>query len=99
MKNIIKIISVLGLLNLLSGCVDYDESTYIVDDAGVRHHTVHYTKDKRGREHFPLQIPSTGQKEFVFDPTAYSWAMISVKMLANLAEQLQEHSMFIINMA
>lgn len=74
MKTAIKILSIMGLLNLLSGCVDYDESTYIVDDAGIRHHTVHYTKDRRGREHFPVKIPATGQKEFVFDPTAYSWA-------------------------
>jgi hypothetical protein len=65
----------LGLFSLvLSACVDYDESTYIVDDMGRTHHTKHYTKDRRGRSYFPLQIPATGQKEFVFDPKAFCWA-------------------------
>lgn len=58
----------------LSGCVEMDESTLITDDNGVAHRTIHYLKDKRGREHFPLQAPATGKKQFIFDPAAYSWA-------------------------
>lgn len=59
---------------LLSSCVEYDASTYIVDDAGATHHTTHYLRDKRGREHFPLQTTATGRKQFIFDPQAYAWA-------------------------
>ena len=58
----------------LTGCVEMDESTLITDDNGVSHRTIHYLKDKRGREHFPLQAPATGKKQFVFDPKAYAWA-------------------------
>lgn len=58
----------------LSACIEYDESTYIVDDAGLTHHTTHYLKDKRGRERFPLTIPAPGRKQFIFDPQAYAWA-------------------------
>lgn len=59
---------------VLTACVDYDESTYIVDDVGVRHHTKHYTKDTRGRNYFPTQLPATGRKQFIFDPKAAAWA-------------------------
>lgn len=58
----------------LSSCVEYDESTLITDDAGYVHRTVHYTKDKRGRDYFPLQIPALGERQFVFDPKASAWA-------------------------
>lgn len=59
---------------LLSGCVEFDPSTYITDDYGVEHHTVHYTKDTRGRNYFPQNIKPTGHRLFVFDPKAYAWA-------------------------
>ncbi|MGQ3888814.1 L,D-transpeptidase [Legionella sp. CNM-1927-20] len=59
----------------LSSCVEYyDESTLVTDDNGYVHRTTHYLRDKRGREHFPLQIPATGRKRFIFDPKAYAWA-------------------------
>lgn len=56
------------------GCIQNDESTYITDDQGHVHHTTHYLLDKRGRSYFPEQIRATGQKLFVFDPKAWSWA-------------------------
>lgn len=67
---------ILGLLIALgaTGCIQNDESTYIVDDAGRTHHTTHYLLDKRGRSYFPTQIPATGHRTFVFDPKAYAWA-------------------------
>jgi hypothetical protein len=74
MKMKLKILSLLLGLAGLNACVDYDESTYIVDDYGHTHHTQHYTKDRRGRNYFPTDIPATGQKEFVFDPKAFAWA-------------------------
>lgn len=58
----------------LTACVDYDESTLITDDAGYVHRTVHYTKDKRGRDYFPMQIKPRGERIFVFDPRASAWA-------------------------
>lgn len=58
----------------LTSCVEYDPSTLITDDAGYVHRTVHYTKDKRGRDYFPQQIKAPGEKEFVFDPKASAWA-------------------------
>ena len=58
----------------LSGCLQDDPSTYIVDDQGYTHHTTHYLLDKRGRSYYPLKIPGTGQKQFVFDPKAFAWA-------------------------
>ena len=64
----------LAMLIGLVGCVEFDESTYIIDDYGRSHHTVHYTRDTRGREHFPLLIPPPGHRLFVFDPKAYAWA-------------------------
>src|SRR3990167_927957 len=66
---------VIGMLILLgaSGCIAYDESTYITDDDGHTHHTTHYLLDTRGRTYFPKQIPATGVRTFVFDPKAYAW--------------------------
>ncbi|MDP1602926.1 MAG: L,D-transpeptidase [Legionella sp.] len=58
----------------LSGCVEFDESTLITDDAGYVHRTTHYLKDKRGRDYFPKEAPATGRKQFIFDPKAYAWA-------------------------
>jgi lipoprotein-anchoring transpeptidase ErfK/SrfK len=58
----------------LTSCVEYDESTLITDDAGYVHRTVHYTKDKRGRDYFPKKISATGERRFVFDPKASAWA-------------------------
>ena len=58
----------------LSACVDNDPSTLITDDAGYVHRTIHYTRDKRGRNYFPEQIKATGEKRFVFDPKASAWA-------------------------
>ena len=74
MKMMFKFLSLAVCLVTLSSCVDYDESTYIVDDQGATHHTQHYTRDRRGRDYFPIEIPATGQKEFVFDPKAFCWA-------------------------
>ena len=48
MKIKMRWLSVALLAGLLSACVEYDESTYITDDAGRVHHTIHYTRDKRG---------------------------------------------------
>lgn len=58
---------------LLSGCVQDDPSTYITDDNGVVHHTVHYSLDMRGRFYFPKKI-KTNERLFVFDPKASAWA-------------------------
>lgn len=62
----------------LSGCIAYDESTYITDDEGHVHHTTHYLLDKRGRNYFPKEIPATGVKTFVFDPKESAWAAYDV---------------------
>lgn len=60
---------------LLTGCFPYyDESCYIEDDQGQIHRRVHYSLDKRGRNHFPQQIPATGKKRFFFDPKVFAWA-------------------------
>ena len=65
---------VLSLSLGLTACIENDESTYITDDNGYVHHTPHYLRDRRGQRYFPLQIPATGQKHFVFDPKAFAWA-------------------------
>lgn len=65
---------ILGAVLLLSGCLQYDESTLITDDAGYVHRTTHYLLDKRGRDYYPLQIAATGKRQFIFDPKAYAWA-------------------------
>ena len=57
----------------LTACIENDASTYITDDNGNVHHTTHYLRDTRGKRYFPVQIPATGQKEFIFDPTAFAW--------------------------
>ena len=64
----------LSLFLLLSGCVEMDESTLVTDDQGYVHRTIHFLRDKRGREHYPVKIKGTGRRQFVFDPKAYSWA-------------------------
>ncbi|HHL3493063.1 TPA: L,D-transpeptidase [Legionella pneumophila] len=58
----------------LTSCVEFDESTLITDDAGYVHRTVHYLRDKRGRNYFPMQIKAPGERLFVFDPKASAWA-------------------------
>lgn len=58
----------------LSSCIDYDESTLITDDVGVVHRTMHYLRDKRGKDYFPLQIQATGERQFIFDPKVSAWA-------------------------
>lgn len=65
---------VLTLCLGLTACIENDESTYITDDVGVRHHTPHYLRDKRGQRYFPEKIPAIGKKQFVFDPKAGAWA-------------------------
>lgn len=62
------------IFTLLAGCVEFDESTYITDDNGRTYHTVHYTRDTRGRHYFPLEVKPTGYRFFIFDPKAYAWA-------------------------
>lgn len=58
----------------LVGCVEFDESTLVTDDNGYTHRTTHFLRDKRGRDYFPMTIPSIGRKQFIFDPKAYAWA-------------------------
>lgn len=58
----------------LTACVTRDESTMIIDDHGRAHYTMHYLNDTRGRRHFPRQLPPTGNRLFVFDPTVPAWA-------------------------
>ncbi len=59
----------------LTACIENDESTYITDDNGYVHHTTHYLRDKRGQKYFPMDMPATGQKEFIFDPKVFAWAV------------------------
>jgi hypothetical protein len=72
--NIIKVVltTLAGLT--LAGCIDYDESTYITDDNGYVHHTMHYLRDSRGRDYFPMTYNTKGERTFIFDPNAYAWA-------------------------
>jgi hypothetical protein len=56
----------------LVGCVD--DSVWITDDSGRAHRTLHYLKDKRGRDYFPVKAPAKGYRRFIFDPKAYAWA-------------------------
>jgi hypothetical protein len=58
----------------LTACIENDPSTYITDDTGHVHHTKHYLRDTRGQHYFPLQIPTSGKKQFVFDPKVAAWA-------------------------
>ncbi|MCC5791504.1 MAG: L,D-transpeptidase [Legionellaceae bacterium] len=58
----------------LTACTPVDESTIVLDDQGFAHRTQHYLSDRRGRNHFPLQIAATGRKRFIFDPQDFSWA-------------------------
>ena len=58
----------------LSGCIEDDPSTYITDDAGHVHHTMHYLLDKRGRSYFPMHIPASRERQFIFDPKVSAWA-------------------------
>ena len=62
------------IIVILNSCMEIDESTLITDDAGYVHRTPYYLTDKRGREYYPIKIPGTGYKQFVFDPRAYAWA-------------------------
>jgi hypothetical protein len=59
---------------VLSSCAELDESTLVTDDAGMVHRTIHYLKDKRGRTYFPLHIPASGERQFIFDPKVSAWA-------------------------
>lgn len=77
-NEVLKNMKKLGWLGLLlaiglTGCIDYDESTYITDDNGQVHHTKHYLRDTRGRNYFPEQLKPTGGKVFIFDPKAAAW--------------------------
>jgi hypothetical protein len=66
---------ILICLNLiLVACAKEEPSTLIMDDYGEVHHTLYYLKDKSGQRQFPLQIPPTGNKLFVFDPKVTAWA-------------------------
>jgi len=69
-----KLLFILALCLGLTACIENDPSTYITDDNGHTHHTTHYLLDKRGRSYFPLQIPASGYRQFIFDPKAASWA-------------------------
>lgn len=72
MKKLFGLIVILSLG--LTACIDYDESTLITDDAGYVHRTIHYLRDKRGRNYFPEQIKPSGERLFIFDPKASAWA-------------------------
>jgi hypothetical protein len=65
---------VLALLTSLTACVEFDESTLITDDNGYVHRTLHYLRDKRGRNHFPKKLDNIGERQFIFDPKASAWA-------------------------
>ena len=71
MKNFIKVLVLSSAF--LTACVP-DDSVLVTDDAGVVHKTLHYTKDTRGRDYFPMTIRATGEKQFIFDPKASAWA-------------------------
>lgn len=59
----------------LTACMQIDDpSTLITDDNGVVHRTMHYLRDRRGRDYFPLKIEASGQRHFYFDPKAAAWA-------------------------
>ena len=59
---------------LAISCMEFDEATIMADDNGVRHRTISYLKDTRGRNYFPLQIHGNGNRQFIFDPKAAAWA-------------------------
>lgn len=65
---------VLLLFLTLTACVEFEESTYITDDSGIVHHTRHYSKDSRGKNHFPEKIAGNGKKQFYFDPKVAAFA-------------------------
>ncbi|MDA9272088.1 L,D-transpeptidase [bacterium] len=69
-----KLLFILLMCLGLTACLQDDPSTYITDDNGNVHHTTHYLLDKRGRNYFPLQVPASGQRQFIFDPKASAWA-------------------------
>lgn len=69
-----KLFYILPFFALLTACMEVDESTLMADDYGVVHRTMHYLKDKRGRNYFPEHAPATGAKQFIFDPKAAAWA-------------------------
>lgn len=69
-----KLFYIMPLGFLLTACMEVDESTLMADDYGVVHRTMHYLKDKRGRNYFPDHAPATGEKQFIFDPKAAAWA-------------------------
>ena len=69
-----KLLFVLSLSFVLTACMEVDPTTLITDDNGVVHHTTALLKDKRGRDHFPMQTVATGNKHFIFDPRASAWA-------------------------
>ncbi len=71
-----KLVLVLVFTFGLTACmdVDIDDSGLMADDNGVVHKTIHYLKDKRGRDYYPAQTIGTGKKQFIFDPKASAWA-------------------------
>lgn len=72
-----KLLQILPLCFILTACVEpivNDGSTLITDDAGNVHQTLHYLRDKRGRNYFPEKINPTGERVFIFDPKASAWA-------------------------
>lgn len=77
-----KCLMLVALCLTLSACIDplaYDESTLITDDNGQVHRTLHYLRDKRGRNYFPEQIRAPGERLFIFDPKASAWAAYDEK--------------------
>jgi hypothetical protein len=74
----LKMKKIVGLISLLcfglTGCMETDPSTLITDDQGYVHRTIHYLKDKRGRDYFPMHVNTGGKKQFIFDPKGAAWA-------------------------
>jgi len=58
----------------LSSCTKVDDSVWVTDDAGFEHKTPNFLNDKRGVNHFPAQINTTGKRHFIFDPKISAWA-------------------------
>jgi hypothetical protein len=62
----------------LTACIEPilidDESTLITDDTGHVHRTLHFLRDKRGRNYFPEKIAASGERHFIFDPKVSAWA-------------------------
>ncbi len=69
-----KLLVMVPIAVLVTGCARMDNSVPVVDDRGNTHYTASYTADSKGSNYFPMQRKATGNKVFVFDPKATAWA-------------------------